>query len=228
MSAVAPYRNELEAAQRRIDSLEAEVEEKAEQVEELRDAVESRDRHLQELQEKFDGAPPRQWRGRLLRHAIVAVAVVIVGAVFIIQFRPGMAEPLSEGSDAGAAAPDSTLTFADPPPGGAKGAERAEAETSNPGSFDDRAEAETSRPGSFDEAAQRRALEARVWSGVATEAEIRMLRAICSHQGDIPCRDRATQMLRVRRKTGRTNEPPAQQEEQQSEDGVLVRDRSVD
>jgi hypothetical protein len=52
----------------------------------------------------------------------------------------------------------------------------------------------------FDENAQRRALEARVWSGNASEAEIRMLRAICSNQGDRACRDRATQMLKQKRK----------------------------
>jgi hypothetical protein len=50
--------------------------------------------------------------------------------------------------------------------------------------------------GKFDENAQRRALEAKVWNGTATEAEIRMLRAICSNQGDRACRDRATKMLR--------------------------------
>ncbi|MBW2523735.1 MAG: FHA domain-containing protein [Deltaproteobacteria bacterium] len=52
----------------------------------------------------------------------------------------------------------------------------------------------------YDENAQRRALEARVWSGNASEAEIRMLRAICSNQGDRACRNRAHQMLKQKQK----------------------------
>lgn len=58
--------------------------------------------------------------------------------------------------------------------------------------------APTPSPGDtkYDENAQRRALEAKVWSGNASEAEIRMLRAICSNQGDRACRNRAHQMLK--------------------------------
>lgn len=52
----------------------------------------------------------------------------------------------------------------------------------------------------YDENAQRRALEAKVWSGNASEAEIRMLRAICSNQGDRACRNRAHQMLKQKQK----------------------------
>jgi pSer/pThr/pTyr-binding forkhead associated (FHA) protein len=43
---------------------------------------------------------------------------------------------------------------------------------------------------------QRRALEPRVWSGKATEEEIRLLKAICSHMGDHACRNRAQAMLK--------------------------------
>ena len=52
----------------------------------------------------------------------------------------------------------------------------------------------------YDENAQRRALENRVWSGNASEGEIRMLRAICSNQGDRACRNRAHQMLKQKQK----------------------------
>jgi len=48
----------------------------------------------------------------------------------------------------------------------------------------------------FNEDAQRRALEPKVWSGQASEAEIRMLRAICMNQGDRACRNRCTQLLK--------------------------------
>ncbi|MBK8251946.1 MAG: FHA domain-containing protein [Polyangiaceae bacterium] len=50
--------------------------------------------------------------------------------------------------------------------------------------------------GAIDEAAIRKGLEPKVWSGRATEAEIRMLKAICSHMGDRACRDRAAAMLK--------------------------------
>ncbi|UQA57129.1 serine/threonine protein kinase [Polyangium aurulentum] len=47
-----------------------------------------------------------------------------------------------------------------------------------------------------DEAAMRRQLEPKVWSGRATEQEIKLLVAICRHQRDLPCRDRAIAILR--------------------------------
>jgi ABC transport system ATP-binding/permease protein len=61
--------------------------------------------------------------------------------------------------------------------------------------------AATAAPGGdqkYDENAQRRALEAKVWGGSASEGEIKMLRAICSTQGDRACRDRCTAMLKAK------------------------------
>ncbi|MEZ4295379.1 MAG: FHA domain-containing protein [Polyangiaceae bacterium] len=52
--------------------------------------------------------------------------------------------------------------------------------------------------GAVDEAAIRRALEPKVWAGKASEAEIRMLKAICSHMGDRACRDRAAAALKAK------------------------------
>ncbi len=43
--------------------------------------------------------------------------------------------------------------------------------------------------------AQRRALEPKVWNGKASASEIKLLRAICIHQGDAVCRDKATAAL---------------------------------
>jgi hypothetical protein len=54
-----------------------------------------------------------------------------------------------------------------------------------------------------DEKALRKKLEPKVWAGKATAEEKRMLKAICSHQGDIPCRDRAEAMI-----TGRQTSKP--------------------
>lgn len=47
-----------------------------------------------------------------------------------------------------------------------------------------------------DEDAMRKQLEPKVWSGKASESEIKMLRAICSHLGNRSCRDRASAMLK--------------------------------
>ncbi|WP_437671443.1 FHA domain-containing protein [Sorangium sp. So ce131] len=43
--------------------------------------------------------------------------------------------------------------------------------------------------------AQRKQLEPKVWGGKATASEIKLLRAICIHQGDASCRDRASAAL---------------------------------
>lgn len=51
-------------------------------------------------------------------------------------------------------------------------------------------------PGQLDEAAMRRGIEGKVWSGKATEQEIRLLIAICRHQRDTACKDRANAMLK--------------------------------
>lgn len=55
-------------------------------------------------------------------------------------------------------------------------------------------------PGQLDEAALRKGIEGKVWSGKANEQEIKLLIAICKHQRDMACRDRAVAMLK--QKTG--------------------------
>ncbi|MDI1483435.1 serine/threonine protein kinase [Polyangium sp. y55x31] len=52
-----------------------------------------------------------------------------------------------------------------------------------------------------DESAMRKQLEPKVWSGRATEQEIRLLIAICKHQRDQGCRDRAVAMLKQKQGT---------------------------
>lgn len=51
-------------------------------------------------------------------------------------------------------------------------------------------------PGQLDEAQLRKGIEGKVWSGKASEAEIKLLIAICKHQRDMACRDRAVAMLK--------------------------------
>ncbi|MBI4699651.1 MAG: hypothetical protein HY744_00550, partial [Deltaproteobacteria bacterium] len=82
-------------------------------------------------------------------------------------------DPLPEEPDEPAAPPPTSETRAEPP-------QQPTAPTS----------------GTSDESAKRRALEAKVWSGRASDDEIRRLRSICMRQGDVACRDRATAMLK--------------------------------
>ena len=51
-------------------------------------------------------------------------------------------------------------------------------------------------PGQLDESALRKGVEGKVWAGKASEAEIKLLIAICKHQRDMACRDRAAAMLK--------------------------------
>jgi hypothetical protein len=189
---VDAYRDELTAAQQRIESLEGKIQRQGDEIEQLRDAARARDEHLKRLQEKFDGAARGRGRfGNVWAVATVGTIVLVAVAVVVGFRRGGAPAPLappaaaapSQVADAGVAAPTATQTAADPldPPAHHLGAGgRAEAPS-----------------GTYDEAAQRRALEAVVWSGRATASEIKMLRAICSTQGDRACRDRCTAMLRA-------------------------------
>jgi ABC transport system ATP-binding/permease protein len=51
-------------------------------------------------------------------------------------------------------------------------------------------------PGNLDEAAMRRGIEGKVWSGKASVEEIKLLIAICKHQRDQACREKANAMLK--------------------------------
>jgi pSer/pThr/pTyr-binding forkhead associated (FHA) protein len=52
------------------------------------------------------------------------------------------------------------------------------------------------QPGTIDEAAIRKGIESKVWSGKASIEDIKMLIAICKHQKDQVCKDRANAMLK--------------------------------
>ena len=188
------YRDELTAAQQRIESLEGKIERQAEEIEQLRDAARARDEHLKKLQEKFDGAARRRRRSWPVWNVIAVGGTVALLVVFLMMgLRRGGAQPPPASSaaacpsgvaDAGLASPTATQTLADPLDQQDRHREAGE-----------RAEAPS---GTYDEAAQRRALEAKVWGGSASEGEIKMLRAICSTQGDRACRDRCTALLKAK------------------------------
>ncbi len=100
--------------------------------------------------------------------------------------------PVGHPPATGAVAPKPTDTKATPDP---------TTTTPTPSATTTASATKTSTPSStgddsqFDMDKQRKALEPVVWSGQATPAQIRMLRSICSMQGDIACRNRCTQML---------------------------------
>ena len=57
-------------------------------------------------------------------------------------------------------------------------------------------------PSDVDADTLRAQLEPKVWAGRASVDEIRMLKAICSHQGDRDCRDRAAKLIPKARPSG--------------------------
>lgn len=95
-----------------------------------------------------------------------------------------------------------------PPPPNPGGGGFVPSSSGNSGSSNTTATAKTSEPttttgptappppGQLDEAALRRGIEGKVWSGRASEQEIKLLIAICKHQRDMACRDRAVAMLK--------------------------------
>ncbi|WP_437501255.1 FHA domain-containing protein [Sorangium sp. So ce1099] len=77
-----------------------------------------------------------------------------------------------------------------PPPAGTPSASASAPKASDSGA------AQASSPlDSSSYPAQRKALEPKVWGGRASASEIKLLRAICIHQGDASCRDRASAAL---------------------------------
>jgi hypothetical protein len=106
----------------------------------------------------------------------VAGAALAVGVLAVRSPRPVIVqvEP---------AAAQAQPLLADPAPGMAD----PEPERGDP--------ARTKPPEWGTENEMRRQLEPKVWAGQASTDEIRMLKAICSHQGDRACRDRAAKLL---------------------------------
>lgn len=104
--------------------------------------------------------------------------------------------------------PDNTSEVAGAPPEPTSGAtSKAAAPRRRPGSdstgtgspsANTTASASGSASAGLDEAAMRRSIEKKVWAGRGSIEEIRMLKAICSHQRDLPCRDKAAAMLKQR------------------------------
>jgi hypothetical protein len=103
------YRDELTAAQQRIESLEGKIERQAEEIERLQGAARARDEHLEKLQEKADPLdPPDPTAGTGEQAAVpgpapmgvsvVQIAVVVLLAVGSVAAVPGGAEEAPDAS----------------------------------------------------------------------------------------------------------------------------------
>jgi hypothetical protein len=164
------YRDERDAARQRIEALEDKVAERDGEIAKLKSALRARPRRG-----PFGGAGIG-----IAILAVLGLTVVIGGVLALVVIRrPAAAAPPPD--------PAPPPTLADPAPLPPPAAQ-SEAEPS-PGSRGPSAAGP-------DEGAVRRSLEDKVWSGRGSLEDIRMLKAICSHQGDRVCRDRAAEILK--------------------------------
>jgi hypothetical protein len=191
MVLMSQYRDDRDAARLRIAELEAQLAEQEATLSAHDVAVTERDAEIARLRHRLvlsgilgHRARPVHvaWASRLVVLACaVAGAALAVGVVALRAPRPVIVEVVQA---PGAAPVDPIL--ADPallPPPAPVVVEDAPAAADAPPST------------SPDEAALRRQLEPRVFGGRASVDEIRMLKALCGHQGDRACRDRAAALL---------------------------------
>jgi hypothetical protein len=189
MVLMSQYRDDRDAARLRIAELEAQLAEQEATLSAHDVAVTERDAEIARLRHRLvlsgilgHRARPVHvaWASRLVVLACaVAGAALAVGVVALRAPRPVIVEVVQA---PGAAPVDPIL--ADP----------AVLPLPAPVVVED-APAAADAPPSPDEAALRQQLEPRVFSGRASVDEIRMLKALCSHQGDRACRDRAAALL---------------------------------
>lgn len=197
------YRDDREAACRRIEALEAKLREREEELAAQGADLSAREEENARLREEVEqarGLSPRRglvsvttvWAARSVGVALLMCSAM-GGAGFFMSSQPRSSldpgafeverrQMLVEQRLAEQRARAAELDpFEDPPPAAA-----APAAPSDPSK-------------ELDEYALRRSLEPKVWSGRASVEEIRLLRVLCSHQGDMECRVRAASMLPDRR-----------------------------
>lgn len=177
---MSQYRDDRDAAKQRIAELEARLSEREAALSEQRVSLADREAEVARLRHQLIlsgivGARTRPvhaaWATRLVVLAIaVAGAALGVGILALRSPQPVIVQ----------VAP-ATPILADP----AVIAAPSEPEDEEP------AHHEVPR----EEIEVRKQLEPKVWAGRASVDEIRMLKAICSHQGDRACRDRAAKEL---------------------------------
>jgi uncharacterized coiled-coil protein SlyX len=169
---MSQYRDDREAARRRIEALEAKLAEREAEMAAQGAAISARDEEIERLQRELTltgGMGPRH-----MRSVSAAFASRIVGAASLLAlFTAG----------AGASLVRSSSVTSVPPPR----APFVEAPAAmGPGMSADQVQLEIDT---------RRMLETKWWAGAATIDDLRLLRAICKHQGDRACIDQVRAAL---------------------------------
>jgi uncharacterized coiled-coil protein SlyX len=186
---MSQYRSDRDAARLRVESLEAELAAREEELSARNASIAERDAEIERLRHQLVltgilGSRPRPmnaaWATRVVILAMAATAATLGGALLALRPSPAVIVQVAPAAEANAPAEP---VLADPVMVPARPAD-VEPEAAPPPRQQ------------LDEAGMRKQLEAKAWAGNATVEEIRMLKAICSHQGDRACRDRAAALLR--------------------------------
>jgi hypothetical protein len=184
---MSQYRDHRDAARHRIEALEIKLAEREAALALQGAELAERDAEIVRLRRALERAgttvvPGRAkpvadaWMGRVVGAAVGLSALTAILGALVMHKAP--APVVASNGPSFADPPPVTLTPIAPPEGAAP-AEGADAP---------RYERAPDLP---DETQLRRRLEPRVWSGRASLDEVKMLKAICSHQGDHACRNRA-------------------------------------
>lgn len=184
---MSQYRDDRDAARRRIEALEQKLAERDAELS-ARDAILA-ERHSENARLRREleltGNPVRRgpvhaaWAVRMVGVAVGVAAMAMALGVWAIRAPRAV---IVEAPPAEAVAQAEPI-LADPAPIAVRHVPTAD-EQAAPGD-----------PSAAMEDAMRLKLEPKVWAGNATVDEIRMLKAICAHQGDRACHARASAML---------------------------------
>lgn len=196
---MSQYRDDRDAARLRIEALEGALSEREAELAALQRKLSMHEAELVRLRREIlaHGGERRRAlpRGARLAGLCLSLAVILGGlGVFVLR----RSAPVSVSVQPAPAVVEAPI-LADP--GTMLGQQEGLAETAAPlETFtprpDGRVWGETLHglaPAKLE--AMRRTLEPRVFGGRAGVDEIKMLKAICAHQGDRPCRDRAAAAL---------------------------------
>ncbi len=178
---MSQYRDDRDAARHRIEALEAKLAEREAELASKGAVLAERTSEIARLRRELEvtGNPVRRgprhatWAMRMVGLSVGVAAIAMALGVWAIRAPRAVAEIAPQD-----VAPRAEPILADPAPVAVRHEPTAEGEPS-------------SRLAPSDEDTLRRQLEAKVWAGRGSLDEIRMLKAICSHQGDRACRARA-------------------------------------
>jgi hypothetical protein len=183
---MSQYRDDRDAAHRRIEALEARLADRDAELSRHESALASRDEEIERLQRELSlagGLGPRHmrsvsaaWASRIVG-AATGLAIVAAGAgIVLVRSSASAGAHVTVTGERGPAEAPTPPIHADPLVGGPVDWDVVPAGASGADQI-------------------RRRLEPRVWGGRASQDEIRMLQALCARDGDQACRDRARMAL---------------------------------